>query len=219
MTDQTINLCASLPHFAEMFKATDRRGSAQWRIIQWEDITPEHVRPDQIRVISECFSNRTEALTKSQEISRHLGRQRTEKGHWGVWEWQQDGKTIYQSIMPVLDTSNKPTSGTKGTAEASSTMVRMNPISYRILRELAEQDHKPLQTVMEEALKTYQAKRFFDDLDAYYAELRNDPQAWKEELEERALLDNTLMDGMDTDEVWDLETRTATIKGEEKSGG
>ena len=58
-----------------------------------------------------------------------------------------------------------------------------------------------MQTVLEEALKAYEASKFFDDLDHYYKELRSDPVAWKEELGERALMENTLLDGIDQDEI------------------
>ena len=41
-------------------------------------------------------------------------------------------------------------------------------------------------------------KRFFEELDAGYAALRADPEAWAaEELEVRALWDNTLADGLE----------------------
>lgn len=38
--------------------------------------------------------------------------------------------------------------------------------------------------------------RFWNDFNAGYDALRNDPQAWAEEQSERALLETTLMDGL-----------------------
>ena len=46
-------------------------------------------------------------------------------------------------------------------------------------------------------------QRFWDEYNAAYARLRADPEAWRAELQERALWDNTLMDGLDPDEVWE----------------
>lgn len=44
--------------------------------------------------------------------------------------------------------------------------------------------------------------QFLEQLDRDYAALRRDSAAWEEELAERRLLDNTLMDGLDPDEIW-----------------
>ena len=38
------------------------------------------------------------------------------------------------------------------------------------------------------------------ELNAGYAELKKDPEAWAEELAEEALWDRTLMDGLEADE-------------------
>jgi bifunctional DNA-binding transcriptional regulator/antitoxin component of YhaV-PrlF toxin-antitoxin module len=45
-------------------------------------------------------------------------------------------------------------------------------------------------------------QRFLLETEQAYAELRADPAAWEAELRERALLDGTLLDGLDPDEIW-----------------
>ncbi|HLZ71044.1 MAG TPA: AbrB/MazE/SpoVT family DNA-binding domain-containing protein [Dehalococcoidia bacterium] len=60
-------------------------------------------------------------------------------------------------------------------------------------------------------------QRFFEEANRDYAALRAAPVAWQEVLEERALWDSTLMDGLDPDEVW-TEDRTAYFKSEQKDG-
>ncbi len=40
-----------------------------------------------------------------------------------------------------------------------------------------------------------------------YAALRADPEAWQEELKQRAEWDSTLQDGLDVNEVWSDEDR------------
>jgi AbrB family looped-hinge helix DNA binding protein len=45
-------------------------------------------------------------------------------------------------------------------------------------------------------------RQFLAEMDHGYAALREDPVAWEQELAERGLLEGTLLDGLDPDEVW-----------------
>jgi len=56
--------------------------------------------------------------------------------------------------------------------------------------------------VLDKALDAYHRKVFFEQLNAGYAKLRADPEAWAEHLAKRKLWDATLMDGLDPDEHW-----------------
>jgi len=49
------------------------------------------------------------------------------------------------------------------------------------------------------AIKEYDRVRFFRKANAGYKALRADPVAWAQEVEERRLWDNTLMDGLEDD--------------------
>jgi hypothetical protein len=87
------------------------------------------------------------------------------------------------------------------------------PISegaHRLLCELAERTGQTITEVLDKALRAYQRKLFFDQLNAGYAALRADPEAWAEELEERKLWDSTLMDGLPADEEWTADGRCLT---------
>jgi hypothetical protein len=55
-------------------------------------------------------------------------------------------------------------------------------------------------------------KQFMEALNAEYAELQKDPEAWADYQAELKLWDVTLMDGLDKDEIWDSETRTAHFR-------
>lgn len=79
----------------------------------------------------------------------------------------------------------------------STPTIAISETSQQILRELAEQTGQSMTDVLDKALDTYRRKLFFEQLNAGYAALRADPQAWAEELEERKLWDATLMDGLD----------------------
>ena len=91
----------------------------------------------------------------------------------------------------------------------SQATVRVSERTRETLREIAQAQQESMQSVLERAVEEYRRKRFMEDLNASYAELRNDPDAWKAEEDERALWDRTLLDGLPEDEVWDPDTRTA----------
>jgi predicted DNA-binding protein len=74
--------------------------------------------------------------------------------------------------------------------------IRIAPRSKAVLRALAKREGKPMQAVLDEAIERYQRDKFLDDVNSAYANLRNDPKAWKEEQAERALWDKTLADGL-----------------------
>jgi hypothetical protein len=82
-----------------------------------------------------------------------------------------------------------------GTA-AENPNIRISPHSKSILRELAKREGKPMQAVLDEAIERYQRDKFLDEVNAAYAALKGNAKAWKEELAERSLWEQTLMDGL-----------------------
>jgi hypothetical protein len=80
--------------------------------------------------------------------------------------------------------------------------VPISEAAHQILKDLAEQTGHTMAEVLDKALDAYRRKLFFDRLNAGYAELRADPEAWAEHLAERQQWDATLMDGLDPDERW-----------------
>jgi hypothetical protein len=96
-------------------------------------------------------------------------------------------------------------------------MVRINERTRETLREIARSQEESMQSVLEKAIEEYRRKRFIEDLNASYAELRNDPEAWKAVEDERVLWDGTLADGLPEDEIWDPDTRTARFVKSKRS--
>ncbi len=84
----------------------------------------------------------------------------------------------------------------------SGATVGISDASYQILKELAEQTGQTMLDVLDHALDTYRRKVFLDAVNAGYAALKADPEAWAEHLAERKIWDATLMDGLDPDERW-----------------
>jgi predicted transcriptional regulator len=80
--------------------------------------------------------------------------------------------------------------------------IRIGNDARRMLRELASRSGEPMQRVLEKAIEHYRRQRMFDEADAAYLALRSDPEAWREEIEERRLWEVTLTDGLELDEQW-----------------
>ena len=77
----------------------------------------------------------------------------------------------------------------------SSSTVRISKESSTILRDIAAQERKSLQTVLDAAIETYRRHRFLQEANKAYSALRENPKAWKAELEERKQWETTLSDG------------------------
>ena len=73
--------------------------------------------------------------------------------------------------------------------------VRVSESTHQTLRILSAEVGESMQNLMEQAVEQYRRRLFLEGLNEDFKTLREDPQAWREELEERALWDNTLLDG------------------------
>ena len=72
--------------------------------------------------------------------------------------------------------------------------VRISETTHRALRDLAESERISQQTIVERAIENYRRQRFLEAANRQYAALRNDPEAWAQELSEREAWDATLTD-------------------------
>ena len=77
----------------------------------------------------------------------------------------------------------------------SSTTVRISEESYELLRKMAKQTRKPMSAVLDAALTEYQRRLFWSRAAAQFRAMRDDPEAWRAEQEEREAWDATLADG------------------------
>ncbi len=98
----------------------------------------------------------------------------------------------------------------------SAPSVCISEASQQFLKELAEKTGQTTTDVLNKALDVYRRKLFFEQMNAGYAELQADPEAWAEHLAERRTWDKTLMDGLDSDEIWTEDGRCLN-PDEEKS--
>jgi hypothetical protein len=89
----------------------------------------------------------------------------------------------------------------------STPTVPIREAAHRLLQQLAEQTGENALDILDKALDGYRRKVFFEQLNAGYAALRADPEAWAEMEAERKLWDATLMDGLDPNERWTEDGR------------
>jgi hypothetical protein len=78
--------------------------------------------------------------------------------------------------------------------------LRTSETTHKSLKELSYQMGLPMQTVLDRAVSAYRRTVFLEKLNEDFAALKADPEAWKEELEERAVWEQTLSDGLVDDE-------------------
>ncbi len=74
--------------------------------------------------------------------------------------------------------------------------VRISPRSHRTLKELAQRSGQPMQTILDHAIEEERRRLFIAEANASYAAMREDPKAWAELQAERAVWDETLLDGL-----------------------
>ncbi len=67
--------------------------------------------------------------------------------------------------------------------------------AHQLLLQLAELEQISIQTVLDRALESYRRELFLKQANAAFDALKQDTEAWGEELEERELWDSTLADG------------------------
>ncbi|MBK8149523.1 MAG: CopG family transcriptional regulator [Acidobacteria bacterium] len=75
--------------------------------------------------------------------------------------------------------------------------VRISSQSYQILRDLAQEKGQTMQSLIDQALEDLRRRRMLEATNDAFAALKADSEAWREELTERELWENTLSDGVE----------------------
>lgn len=84
----------------------------------------------------------------------------------------------------------------------ASTTVRVDPRTHAILRELSEQEHKPIGQLVTEAVERYRDEKFWQKMEGALARLKADPAAWEDYQDEIELWDTTSGDGLENEEPY-----------------
>jgi hypothetical protein len=94
--------------------------------------------------------------------------------------------------------------------------VRISERSQKILKEIAANEGKSMQEILDSIIEERRRKKILDAANAAYAALRSNPAAWEEELKERKAWDSTLMDGVDKDEKWNEDGSVKNARSKSK---
>ncbi len=86
----------------------------------------------------------------------------------------------------------------------TTTTIRINKEVYKELKEIADFENETMQKTLEKALDEYKTKKFFCRLNESVTRYKTSRDDWEEEIEERKLWDNTLVDGLEDEgnETW-----------------
>jgi len=79
----------------------------------------------------------------------------------------------------------------------ASATVKINAETYAKLKETVAETGEPMIEVLAKAVESYRRRAFLEGLNADFAALRNNRQAWAEEQAERAAWDATLADDLE----------------------
>jgi predicted transcriptional regulator len=81
-----------------------------------------------------------------------------------------------------------------------SATIRISQTSWKSLKEVADSASESMQAILDKAIETYRRQWFLEQANKAFSALKANPDAWREEIEERAQWDITLQDGLEGDE-------------------
>lgn len=76
-----------------------------------------------------------------------------------------------------------------------TTTVRMNRRTWEQLKELAANIGLPMQEILDKAIEEYRRKCLLEETNRAFSTLRENPELWAEEVDERKTWDATNNDG------------------------
>lgn len=81
-----------------------------------------------------------------------------------------------------------------------SLTIRVSRSTHELLRDLAAKSNATITAVVDEAVRDLQRKKFWADFNAACEALRAEPAAWADLRSEDAVWEQTLADGLQTEE-------------------
>jgi hypothetical protein len=78
-----------------------------------------------------------------------------------------------------------------------SLTVRINRSAHKTLRELSAMTNESMTDVLDKAIEAYRRECLLEALNASFAAVRSDANAWAELQQEQGLWDSTLQDGLE----------------------
>ena len=84
--------------------------------------------------------------------------------------------------------------------------IRVSKVTQDILRDIAEQEHRPMSTITDEALRAYRKELLWRRAEADYTRLAANEKEFREYQEEIALWDSTSSDGLDLTDSYEVSS-------------
>lgn len=84
--------------------------------------------------------------------------------------------------------------------------IRVSKETQDILRDIAEQEHRPMSTITDEALRAYRKEFLWRRAEADYTRLAANEKEFREYQEEIALWDSTSSDGLDLTDSYEVSS-------------
>ena len=75
--------------------------------------------------------------------------------------------------------------------------VEISAKSLEVVRHISERKGLDVSDVLDQAVEVYRRELFLEETSRSFQTLKEDPDAWREEAEERALWEDSLSDGVD----------------------
>lgn len=76
----------------------------------------------------------------------------------------------------------------------ASTSVRVTEETWSMIKDLATKTNTTMQDVIQQAIEDYRRKKILEETNQAFLRLKNNPEAWQEELQERQEWENTIGD-------------------------
>ena len=83
----------------------------------------------------------------------------------------------------------------------ASTTVKLSRDAHGTLASLASRREQPMSQVLAEIIEREERRVYFEEVNAAYARLRADPDAWADWQAEIKSMEGTMMDGLE-DDLW-----------------
>jgi predicted transcriptional regulator len=74
--------------------------------------------------------------------------------------------------------------------------IKISSTSYNTLQQIAARSGESIEALLDQAIEQYRRQKFLEAANQAYAALRNNPEEWAIEIEEREAWDVTLADGL-----------------------
>lgn len=74
--------------------------------------------------------------------------------------------------------------------------IKISSTSYNTLQQIAARSGESIEALLDQAIEQYRRQKFLEAANKAYAPLRNNPEEWAIEMEERQAWDVTLDDGL-----------------------